>query len=112
MDLKRGSLARTAGLGGPFLCGGRSGFAGRGPCCSSSRFSFDRERLGQADERLCDHLIDGLHGDDLDLSLGGLGHVLKIAPVDVGDQDLRAARTDGGEELFLVPLRGSRGGTE
>ena len=27
MDLKRGSLARTAGLGGPFLCGGRSGFA-------------------------------------------------------------------------------------
>ena len=66
MDLKRGSLARTAGLGGPFLCGGRSGFAGRGPCCSSSRFSFDRERLGQADERLCDHLIDGLHGDDLE----------------------------------------------
>ena len=27
MDLKRGSLARTAGLGGLFLCGGRSGFA-------------------------------------------------------------------------------------
>ena len=55
MDLKRGSLARTAGLGGPFLCGGRSGFAGRGPCCSSSRFSFDTIAWRKMESRLADH---------------------------------------------------------
>ena len=65
---------------------------------------------GQADERLCDHLIDGLHGDDLDLSLGGLGHVLKIAPVDVGDQDLRCrpARTAARSFSLRPPIRALR----